>query len=98
MKYTKTDYYSDCCFSMFSGKAAWSMQKDKLKSDLHEACKGAEEEIPGVTESYSYFGTKNSTSTGHAEDCNLFSLNYLHFGAPKQWVFITEKGKDDFER
>lgn len=97
-KYRKKDYYSDCCFSLFSAKAAWSMKKDRLKSDLHMACKGAKEEIPGVTESYTYFGTKYSTSTGHTEDANLFSLNYLHFGAPKHWIFITEEGKEAFDR
>jgi hypothetical protein len=74
------------------------MQKDKLKSELQLACKAAKEKIPGVTESYTYFGTKYSTSTGHAEDANLFSLNYMHFGAPKQWIFITEQGKEAFER
>jgi hypothetical protein len=91
-----TTYYSDCCLSLFDPNSPWTMAKEKLNSPLQVAIEASGQEVPGVTESYTYFGTKNSTSTGHAEDANLFSMNYHHFGAPKHWIFITESGKKKF--
>jgi jumonji domain-containing protein 2 len=73
------------------------MSKEKLSSPLQVAIEASGQDIPGVTEPFTYFGTKYSTSTGHAEDCSLFSCNFHHFGAPKHWLFITQAGKKAFE-
>lgn len=97
-KFREVPYYSDCYLSLFDKEAPWSMAKQSLKSPLQVAIEASGQDIPGVTESFTYFGTKYSTSTGHAEDCNLFSFNFHHFGAPKHWVFITEAGKAKFEK
>ncbi|CAE7945674.1 Kdm4a, partial [Symbiodinium sp. KB8] len=43
-------------------------------------------DIPGVTRSMLYFGT--SVFAWHTEDVDLFSLNLLHFGAPKFWYSV----------
>jgi len=49
--------------------------------------------IPGVTTPYLYFGMWASVFCAHTEDMNLFSINYLHAGAPKVWYAVAE-GED----
>mmetsp|Transcript_9002 Transcript_9002/g.26756 ORF Transcript_9002/g.26756 Transcript_9002/m.26756 type:complete len:616 (-) Transcript_9002:1306-3153(-) len=49
--------------------------------------------IPGVTTPYLYFGMWASVFCAHTEDMNLFSINYLHAGAPKIWYAVAE-GED----
>lgn len=52
--------------------------------------------IPGVNSAYLYFGMWKSSFAWHLEDVDLYSINYIHFGAPKQWYSISQHDRDKF--
>jgi len=54
--------------------------------------------IVGVTSPMTYFGTWRSFFGWHKEDCDLMSVNYLHFGAPKIWYSVSPKHAAKFDR
>ncbi|CDK25411.1 unnamed protein product [Kuraishia capsulata CBS 1993] len=54
------------------------------------------EKLPGVNDAYLYGGLWKATFSWHTEDQDLYSINYLHFGAPKQWYSIPQDQHEKF--
>ncbi|CAB3381139.1 Hypothetical predicted protein [Cloeon dipterum] len=74
----------------------WNISK--LGSILEVVSKDNNINIEGVNTAYLYFGSWKTTFAWHVEDMDLYSINYLHFGAPKTWYAIPPSHGRRFER
>jgi len=54
-------------------------------------------DLPGVTSPYLYYGMWRATFAWHCEDMDLYSVNFLHYGAPKYWYGIAPEHRARFE-
>ncbi|XP_022944767.1 lysine-specific demethylase JMJ706-like [Cucurbita moschata] len=78
------------------GQSKWNLKKLPRLSE--SILRHLEEEIPGITHPMLYIGMVCSTFAWHVEDHYLYSINYLHSGAPKTWYAVPGSQANDFEK
>ena len=85
-------YGADMPGSLFdSSCASWNVAKLPNLLDV------LGQQVPGVNTAYLYLGMWKATYAWHLEDVDLYSINYIHFGAPKQWYSISQEDARRFE-
>lgn len=93
LTYSDPLYGADMPGSLFDDSTtSWNVAKLENLLD----CLG--KKLPGVNTAYLYLGMWRSTFAWHLEDVDLYSINYIHFGAPKQWYSVSRGDKDKFEQ
>lgn len=89
--YAEPMYGADMLGSLFlENTTSWNVAQLPNVLDLME------EKIPGVNDAYLYAGLWKASFSWHLEDQDLYSINYLHFGAPKQWYSIPQSDNAKF--
>ncbi|OBZ73253.1 Lysine-specific demethylase 4D [Grifola frondosa] len=82
-------YGADLQGSLFTPETkSWNVAT--LKSALTRLLPASAQGLPGVNTPYLYFGMWRATFAWHVEDMDLFSINYIHFGAPKYWYAVPQ--------
>ncbi|XP_030851905.1 lysine-specific demethylase 4C isoform X2 [Strongylocentrotus purpuratus] len=91
--YNPPIYGADISGSVYDkGVDTWNINRLNTVLDIIEEEQGVK--IEGVNTAYLYFGMWKTTFAWHTEDLDLYSINYLHYGAPKSWYAIPpEHGK-----
>lgn len=91
LTYSEPMYGADTAGSLFSDSMKiWNVARLPNILDLMDT------KLPGVNDAYLYAGLWKATFAWHLEDQDLYSINYLHFGAPKQWYSIPQEESERF--
>ncbi|TKY88107.1 hypothetical protein EX895_002817 [Sporisorium graminicola] len=87
-------YGADLSGTLFDARTKhWNVGKlDSILTRLR-----LKRKLPGVNTPYLYWGMWRATFAWHVEDMDLYSINYIHFGAPKQWYAIRQADRQRFE-
>ncbi|KAI9846192.1 MAG: hypothetical protein M1837_004306 [Sclerophora amabilis] len=92
LTYNSPLYGADMPGSLFNDTTtSWNVAKLENLLDV------LGQKVPGVNTAYLYLGMWKSTFAWHLEDVDLYSINYIHFGAPKQWYSISQEDARRFE-
>lgn len=67
----------------FYAKTGWNL--NNLPFLRHSVTGHVEEPVQGVNVPWLYYGMLFASFAWHTEDDFLYSINYMHFGAPKSW-------------
>lgn len=95
--YNSPIYGADVSGSLYDdGVEEFNIQH--LNTILDMVKENYEIQIEGVNTAYLYFGMWKTTFAWHTEDMDLYSINYLHFGAPKSWYVVPPEHGRRLER
>lgn len=86
-------YATDIPMSLTNG-ATWDLSN---LGTILDRLKVRGEAVEGVTTPYLYIGMWSSIFGYHVEDMNLYSISYLHFGAPKIWYVVASQFKEKMD-
>ncbi len=86
-------YGADAAGTLFGGAEACGWNVDELDTPLRRHSLP----IQGVTSSMLYVGQWAAMFAWHVEDMNLYSINYIHTGAPKSWYSVKPQHAQRFE-
>ncbi|KAH9895782.1 hypothetical protein C8Q73DRAFT_689416 [Cubamyces lactineus] len=90
-------YGADMQGSLFTDETtSWNVAS--LPSALSRLLPASDKGLPGVNTPYLYFGMWRATFAWHVEDMDLFSINYIHFGAPKFWYAMPQARANALEQ
>ncbi|CAL5871088.1 uncharacterized protein PFLUO_LOCUS5334 [Penicillium psychrofluorescens] len=93
LMYNNPMYGADMPGSLFNDSTtSWNVAKLPNLLDV------LGQKVPGVNTAYLYLGMWKATFAWHLEDVDLYSINYIHFGAPKQWYSISQEDAPRFEQ
>lgn len=91
LTYAEPMYGADMLGSLFPDSVtSWNVSSLPNILDLMDI------KLPGVNDAYLYAGLWKASFAWHLEDQDLYSINYLHFGAPKQWYLIPQEESGKF--
>lgn len=99
----ETAYWKSLTFAqpMYAADMPGSLFKDDCDvwnvAKLPNLLDVLKKKVPGVNTAYLYMGMWKATFAWHLEDVDLYSINYIHFGAPKQWYSISQEDARKFE-
>lgn len=96
MPYVPSVYGADVAGTLMhdeTAAGAWNVNRLRSPLDLIKSVN-----IDGVNTAYLYFGMWKSSFPWHTEDMDLYSINYLHFGAPKTWYAVPPAHGRQLER
>ena len=99
----ETQYWKSLAFNqpMYAADMPGSLFDDSVESwnvaKLENLLDVLGTKVPGVNTAYLYMGMWKATFAWHLEDVDLYSINYIHFGAPKQWYSISQEDARKFE-
>ena len=96
MTYSPPMYCADVPGTLFDS-SNWGWDVSRLDSLLSRTLKKKGITLAGVNSSYLYFGMWRSLFAWHTEDLDLYSVNYLHYGAPKFWYAVAPEDRERFE-
>lgn len=91
LTYAEPMYGADMLGSLFPPDFKhWNVAKLPNILDLMDS------KLPGVNDAYLYAGLWKATFAWHLEDQDLYLINYIHFGSPKQWYSIPQEERGKF--
>lgn len=99
----ETAYWKSLMYNnpMYGADMPGSLFRDEIESwnvaKLPNLLDVLGQKVPGVNTAYLYLGMWKATFAWHLEDVDLYSINYIHFGAPKQWYSISQEDAPRFE-